>query len=147
MVEGMRNVEAFGGVDPVMAHLALAFKRMVTLVEGETGVAGLKWFILTRLAEEDGRSQGDVSRFYEMDPSRVTRTAQAMENEGLIHRERAPEDNRVVRMYLTDEGRRLLEKRPALNQMLHDRINAVLDEEELRELRRMLGALAGAMKG
>ena len=129
-----------------MAPLALAFKRMVTAIERETGVAGLKWFILTRLALEDGRSQGEVSRYYEMDPSRVTRTAQAMENEGLIRRERDPDDNRVVRMYLTDGGRELLEKRPALNEKLHRRINAALDEKELEELRRMLGALGEAMK-
>ena len=146
MVEGLEREEALGSVGPVMAPLALAFKRMVTAIERETGVAGLKWFILTRLALEDGRSQGEVSRYYEMDPSRVTRTAQAMENEGLIRRERDPDDNRVVRMYLTDGGRKLLEKRPALNQKLHGRLNAVLDEEELEELRRMLGALAEAMK-
>jgi MarR family transcriptional regulator, organic hydroperoxide resistance regulator len=146
VVEGLEREEALGSVGPVMAPLALAFKRMVTAIERETGVAGLKWFILTRLALEDGRSQGEVSRYYEMDPSRVTRTAQAMENEGLIRRERDPDDNRVVRMYLTDGGRKLLEKRPALNQKLHGRLNAVLDEEELEELRRMLGALAEAMK-
>jgi DNA-binding MarR family transcriptional regulator len=142
----LEREEALGSVGPVMAPLALACKRMVTAIERETGVAGLKWFILTRLALEDGRSQGEVSRYYEMDPSRVTRTAQAMENEGLIRRERDPDDNRVVRMYLTDGGRELLEKRPALNEKLHGRINAVLDEEELEELRRMLGALAEAMK-
>src|SRR5215210_5458297 len=146
MVEKLEREDAFGSVDPVLAPLALAFKRMVTAVERETGVAGLKWFILTRLAREDGRSQGEIVRYYEMDPSRVTRTAQAMEGEGLIRRERDPDDNRVVRMYLTAEGRRVLEKRPAPNEKLHGRINAVLDEKELGELRRMLGALAEAMK-
>jgi DNA-binding MarR family transcriptional regulator len=144
VVEGLKHEDRFGSVDPVLAPLALAFKRMVTAVERETGVAGLKWFILTRLAREDGRSQGEVSRYYEMDPSRVTRTAQAMEGEGLIRRERDPEDNRVVRMYLTAEGRHVLEKRPALNKKLQGRINAVLDEKELGELRRMLGVATSA---
>lgn len=146
LVEELEREDKFGSVDPVLAPLALAFKRMVTAVERETGVAGLKWFILTRLAREDGRSQGEVSRYYEMDPSRVTRTAQVMENDGWIRRERDPDDNRVVRMYLTSEGRRVLEKRPALNEKLHSRINAVLDEKELGELRRMLDALAEAMR-
>ncbi len=146
MAQGLKREDKFGSVDPVLAPLALAFKRMVTAVERDTGVAGLKWFILTRLAREDGRSQGEVSRYHEMDPSRVTRTAQAMEDEGLIRRERDPDDNRVVRMYLTAEGRRVLEKRPALNEKLHGRINAVLDEKDLGELRRMLGVLAEAMK-
>lgn len=146
LVEELEREDKFGSVDPVLAPLALAFKRMVTAVERETGVAGLKWFILTRLAREDGRSQGEVSRYYEMDPSRVTRTAQVMEGEGWIRRERDPDDNRVVRMYLTSEGRRVLEKRPVLNEKLHGRINAVLDEKELGELRRMLDALAEAMR-
>ena len=146
MVEKSERVEVVGEVNPVMAPLALAFKRMVAAIERETGVAGLKWFILTRLDGEDGLSQGEIVRYYEMDPSRVTRTAQAIEGEGLIRRERDPEDNRVVRMYLTEEGRRLLEKRPALNKHLRERVHAVLDEEELRELRRMLGVLAEAMK-
>ena len=147
MVEDLeRGEEVVEEVNPVLAPLALAFKRMVAAIERETGVPGLKWFILTRLAREDGRSQGEIGRYYEMDPSRVTRTAQAMESEGLIRRERDPEDNRVVRMYLTGEGRRLLEKRPALNEYLRSRVHAVLSEEELRELRRMLGALAEAMK-
>jgi MarR family transcriptional regulator, organic hydroperoxide resistance regulator len=146
VVEGLEREESLGSVGSVMAPLALAFKRMVTAIERETGVVGLKWFILTRLAQKDGRSQGEVSRYYEMDPSRVTRTAQAMESEGLIRRERDPEDNRVVRMYLTDSGQELLEKRPALDAKMHERISAVLDEKELGELRRMLGVLAKAMK-
>ena len=146
MVEGLERKESLGSVGSVMAPLALALKRMVTAIERETGVVGLKWFILTRLAQEDGRSQGEVSRYYEMDPSRVTRTAQAMEREGLIRRERDLEDNRVVRMYLTDSGRELLEKRPALDAKMHERISAVLDGKELGELRRMLGVLAEAMK-
>ena len=146
VLENSEREEFVEEVNPVLAPLALAFKRMVAAIERETGVSGLRWFILTRLAREDGQSQGEIGRYYEMDPSRVTRTAQAMENEGLIRRERDPEDNRVVRMYLTGEGRRLLEKRPALNEYLRSRVHAVLSEEELRELRRMLGALAEAMK-
>ncbi|MCA1730970.1 MAG: MarR family winged helix-turn-helix transcriptional regulator [Actinobacteria bacterium] len=146
MVEDLARGEVVEEVNPVLAPLALAFKRMVGVVERESGVNGLKWFVLTRLAGRDGLSQGEVSRFYEIDPSRVTRTAQAMENEGLISRERDPEDNRVVRMYLTGEGRTLLRRLPDLNEHLGHRIHAVLNEEELVELQRMLVVLAEAMK-
>jgi DNA-binding MarR family transcriptional regulator len=146
MVEHLEREEGVEEVNPVLPPLALAFKRMLAAVERESGVAGLKWFVLTRLAGRDGLSQGKVSRFYEMDPSRVTRTAQALESEGLIRRERDPDDNRVVRMYLTDEGRTMLRRLPVLNEHLKRRIHAVLSEEELAELRRMLVVLAGAMK-
>lgn len=145
--EKERLVEAVEGMDPVLAPLALAFKRMISAVERETGIAGMKWFILRILARRDGASQGQISQEYEMDPSRVTRTVQAMERDGMIRRERDPEDNRVVRMYLTDEGKELLlHKSPGVNERLWQRVRSALSEEELEELRRMLGLIADAMK-
>lgn len=133
-------------LDPIVAPLALAFKRMIQTVERETGIAGMKWFLLKMLNRGDGISQGEVCQEYEMDPSRVTRTVQAMEREGMIIRERDPDDNRVVRLYLTDDGRGLLAKSPQVNEELHGRIRAVMSEDEFEELRRMLVLLAGAMK-
>lgn len=134
-------------VHSVLPSLALAFKRTVAALERESGVAGMKLFVLGALARRDGMSQGEFAQEYEMaDASRVTRTAQALEAEGHIRRERDPEDNRVVRMYLTGEGREVLKKVPAVNEELRRRVLSVLTEEEFEELRRMLGLLAGAMK-
>ena len=69
-----------------------------------------------------------------------------MESDGLIRRERDPEDNRVVRMYLTDEGRTKLREMPRLKEEFRRRIGGALSEEEVAELRRMLGVLAEAMR-
>lgn len=134
-------------IAPMLPPLALAFKRTVAAIERETGVAGMKWFLLTALSRREGMSQGEFCREYEMlDPSRVTRTAQALEAEGLLFRERDPADNRAVRMYLTGEGRGLLERLPEVNERVGRRMRGVLSEEELAELRRMLWVLAEAMK-
>ena len=133
-------------LDPIMAPLGLAFKRTIQTVERETGIAGMKWILLKMLDRSDGISQGEVCQEYEVDPSRVTRTAQAMEREGLILRERDPEDNRVVLLYLTDEGRELLAKAPQVDEELYRRVRAVMSEEEFEELRRLLVLMAGTMK-
>lgn len=146
MVDELRQEEAVGGIHPVLPSLALAFKRMVATIERESGVGGMKWFLLTVLARRNGLGQGQFTQEYEMDPSRVTRTAQSLESDGLIRRERDPEDNRVVRMYLTANGREVLRKLPEINDQLRRRVHSVLSEEEFEELRRMLGLLAGAMK-
>ena len=111
-----------------------------------TAVSAPKWFVLVVLRKRDGISQGEVSQLFEVDPSRVTRIAQALESDGLVRRERDPDDNRVVRMYLTEEGRRRLRRLPALNRGLEERIRSVFSEDEHEELRRMLGLLAEAMK-
>ena len=146
MVEEKNREEILRGVHPVLPSLALAFKRMVATIERESGVGGMKWFLLTVLDRQDGLSQGEFTQEYELDPSRVTRTAQSLEGDGLIRRERDPEDNRVMRMYLTDEGLEVLRGLPEINDQLRSRVHSVLSEEEFEELRRMLGLLAEAMK-
>ena len=146
MVEGHKQEEVLRGVHPVLPSLALAFKRLVATIERESGVGGMKWFLLTVLGRRDGLSQGEFTQEYEMDPSRVTRTAQSLEADGLIRRERDAEDNRVMRMYLTEEGFEVLDKLPEINDQLRRRVHSVLSEEEFEELRRMLGLLAEAMK-
>ena len=146
MVEGQKREEALTGVHPVLPSLALAFKRMIATIERESGVGGMKWFLLTVLGRRDGLSQGEFTQEYEMDPSRVTRTAQSLEADGLIRRERDAEDNRVMRMYLTEGGLEVLDRLPEINDQLRSRVHSVLSEEEFEELRRMLGLLAEAMK-
>src|SRR5215217_5262185 len=73
---------------------------------------------------------------HEMDPSRVTRTAQSLEGDGFIRRERDVRDNRVMRMYLTEDGREVLRRLPEINEQLRRRVHSVLSEEEFEELRR-----------
>jgi DNA-binding MarR family transcriptional regulator len=131
---------------PMLTPLGLAFKRMMALVERETGLSAPKWFVLVILSREDGIGQGEISRLYGVDPSRVTRIGQVLEGDGLVRRERDPEDNRVVRMYLTEEGRLRLRGLPELNSQVEGRIREVLSAEEHEELQRMLGLLAEGMK-
>ena len=138
--------EVLQSVNPLIDPLRQAFKAMGGMLERETGVRGPKWLALAILAREDGLSQGEASRRCRLDPSRVTRLSQALEEEGLIRRERDAEDNRVVRMYLTEEGRRKVGELPRLRERFRQRINSVLSDEEVDELRRMLGLLAESMK-
>jgi DNA-binding MarR family transcriptional regulator len=145
-VERDRLIEVAEDLDPVLAPLGLAFKRMAAVVERETGVSTRKWFALSMLGKEDGISQGDMCQWFDLDPSRLTRLSQALEREGMICRKRDAEDNRVVRVYLTEKGREKLRHLPALGEKLGRRVHGVLCDEELKELRRMLVVLARAMK-
>lgn len=149
-MEELRREEVIGEsvpmLAPLLAPLGLAFKRMTSLVERETGLSAPKWFLLMLLNRQDGIGQGEVSENFEMDPSRVTRIGQAMEADGLVRRERDPEDNRVMRMYLTDQGRAALREVSELNELLESRILDVLNEEEVEALGRNLFVLAEALR-
>jgi MarR family transcriptional regulator, organic hydroperoxide resistance regulator len=144
MVE--RLAEKAGSDDSVMPLLGLAFWRMKRAFEREVGLSAATWFLLTMLLDEDGISQGDVSHRFEVDPSRITRLAQRLEKEGLLHRERDPEDNRVVRLHATEEGRLLIESRQERREGFEDRARREFSPEELAEVRRGLGVVARLMK-
>lgn len=132
--------------DLVLVPVGRAFRSMLRAFERDTGVGAPRWFVLSMVAEEDGLSQGEVCRRFEQDPSRVTRLAQGLENNGLIRRERDPQDNRVVRMYLTEAGRELVREFPERVVGFDRRVSRALGDEEFRELRRLLSALTDAMK-
>jgi MarR family transcriptional regulator, organic hydroperoxide resistance regulator len=138
--------EKAAGEGSLMPLLGLAFWRMKHAFEREVGLSAATWFLLTMLIDEDGISQGEVSHRFEVDPSRITRLAQRLEKEGLLRRERDPEDNRVVRLHATEEGRRLIESRQERREGFEDRARREFSPEELAEFRRALGVVAQLMK-
>ena len=138
--------EKAGGDGSLMPLLGLAFWRMKHAFEREVGLSAATWFLLTMLIDEDGISQGEVSQRFEVDPSRITRLAQRLEREGLLHRGRDPEDSRVVRLHSTERGRRLIENRQERREGFEERIRQEFSQEELTEFRRALGVVARLMK-
>ena len=141
-----RLAEARERGDSLLPPLGLAFWRTKHAFEREVGLSAATWFLLTMLIDEDGISQGEVSHRFEVDPSRITRLAQRLEGEGLLRRERDPEDNRMVRLHATEEGRLLIESRQERHEGFEDRARREFSPEELAEFRRALGVVARLMK-
>jgi DNA-binding MarR family transcriptional regulator len=148
-MEGLERrevTEANEDMDLILVPVGLAFKKMLKAFERDTGVSPGKYFVLRMLVRKDGISQGEVWHRFEVDPSRITRLAKSLEKEGLVRRERDPEDNRVVRMYLTQEGYRMIDKFSGRHERFERRVHEAVSEEDLGELRRILGTLTEAMK-
>jgi len=133
-------------VYPIYIPTGLLLKKILWAFERDVGISPPKYFILHVLAGEGGISQGEIGRLYGVDPSRVTRLAKQLEGEGLIERTRDPEDNRVVRMSLSSEGRRTFEIATERSEAFRGRVRRALNEEEHKELRRLLGKLTAAME-
>lgn len=88
------------------------------------------------LWESDGLTVGDISARLLTDPGSMTPLLKRLEAEGLISRTRGKEDERVVRLYLTDQGK-----------ALHGRAEQIpacvlaasgLDREQLKSIQRTL---------
>jgi DNA-binding MarR family transcriptional regulator len=133
-------------IHPIYVPTGLAFKKILWAFERDVGISPPKYFVLHILNKEEHISQGEISRLSGVDPSRVTQLAKLLEGEGLIERTRDPEDNRVVRMHLTSEGRRAFEMAAERSKVFRNRVRRALNEEEHRELRRLLGKLTAEME-
>jgi DNA-binding MarR family transcriptional regulator len=86
---------------------------------------------ITALAEHEGLAQPTITRLVE-----------ALETRGWVRRERAPEDRRVVRASVTDDGRRALDGFRARYQPLLSRCLAALSAEQVAALEEATGAMA-----
>ncbi len=148
-MDGMREErlkETADEVNPIYASVGSAFKRLLFAFESEVGMSPPRYFLLHMVANEENISQGQVGQLSGVDPSRVTQVAKSLERDGLIQRHRDPNDNRVVRMRLSAEGRRIFEGASAKREVLRARIRRALSLEEEDELRRLLGKVAEALE-
>lgn len=86
--------------------------------------------VLCKLFAQDGMTQSEIAQQLAVQGATVTDMLQRMEEAGVVTRRRDPDDNRLVRVYLTDVGRE--KERAVIEQFLklEDRIFADFDEAE-----------------
>ncbi|MFQ6615746.1 MAG: MarR family winged helix-turn-helix transcriptional regulator, partial [Fidelibacterota bacterium] len=67
--------------------------------------------------------------------------ADRLEKDGLVQRRRTSSDRRVVRLYLTPKGRRLLGRMDEIATSVDSDLVSVLTPEQLRQFRGMLNRI------
>ena len=78
------------------------------------GITYTQYLVFMLLWAEDGLSVGDLcSRLY-LDSGTLTQMLKKMEEKHLVERRRSKDDERVVRIYLTEEGKKMKEKAAAI---------------------------------
>ena len=134
--------EIFGGISPLGHMLGRTLGAYKQIQEKEIGINGLVAMVLLQLMQQDGITQNYLTSCTRVDPSMITRIVKELEQErGWVRRERDPQDNRLMRVYLTDEGREQAQILPAKVAAVEQRLTRNLTEQDLQELRRILGRL------
>jgi DNA-binding MarR family transcriptional regulator len=110
----MRRAEDFFGYWLFYAQRSWAYAFSEALKGGcqEHGkpytVTPPQWGVLSVLLEEDGLTIGTVSQRRGIDAPTVTGIVKRLEQIGLVERVHDRQDRRVVKVYLTAEGRNLM---------------------------------------
>lgn len=91
--------------------------------------------------KNDSVYQRDIEREFSITRSTVTNILQLMERKGYIQRQSVPQDARLKRLILTEEGVRVHEKTMLSLHQTDEFVAGLLTEEENAELLRLLNKL------
>jgi len=109
----------------VHAHL-----RQWHLTIGQLGV-------LDALSHLGPLSQGELAKKHLMSNANITMVVDNLEKRGLVRRERQPDDRRIVKVHLTDEGRNLFRQVFSTHVSQVEKAMSILTREEQNELGRL----------
>ncbi|AOJ10424.1 MarR family winged helix-turn-helix transcriptional regulator [Burkholderia mayonis] len=123
----------------LMSRVKSLMTNMVTQrTQTELGITGTQATMLFMLAVGKCSTAAELAREYGIDASAITRLLDRVEKRGLLQRVRSSEDRRVVRLELTDEGRELTRRMPAIFRSVLDQVLDGFTPEEVGFLKSML---------
>ncbi|MBC7814693.1 MAG: MarR family transcriptional regulator [Burkholderiales bacterium] len=131
----------------LLSRVAQAYRTISDTFMEQADTHRAQGVVLCHLFVQDGVTQTEIGERLGVQGATVTNMLQRMEEASLIVRRRDAEDNRLVRVYLTDEGRM---KERALNEQfvkLEATIFEGFDEAERVLMRRLLKQLLQNMGG
>lgn len=122
----------------------LSGDRMRVVME-RIGLHRGQGLVLLHLWHQDGMAQQEIARAKHVSPASVTNMLKRMERDGWIERRRDPQDDRVMRVYLTEKAQAVREEVHASFHQIDDEIAGTLSEDERTELRRLLLKVFGQL--
>lgn len=123
---------------------SIAINRVYKPVLDRLGITYPQFLVLQTLSEEaKGRSIGSIAERLALEPSTITPLAKRLEAAGLVSRTRDPQDERQVRVRLTELGRTRWSETGCLAPMIVKR--AGIAPERLMRLNAEVKALREAL--
>jgi DNA-binding MarR family transcriptional regulator len=122
----------------LLAQFAQAYRTLSDSLMDQIAMHRAQATVLCKLFIQDGMTQSEIAQHLGVQGATVTDMLQRMEENKLVLRRRDTDDNRLVRVYLTDEGRQ--NERAITEQFLklESQIFEDFDEKERAQLRRLL---------
>ena len=118
-------LDLHGRTSKVLRALAEAEMRRHGLHYGQDLVLGVLW-------DRDGSTPGEIAAILHVTTPTIVKMATRMGAAGLLTRRRDERDNRLVRLWLTEDGRGLRKPVEAARRSLEERVTAGLTEAERR---------------
>ncbi len=102
--------------------------------------------LLFILEKNDGLSQREISDILKITPSTITVMLKRMEKVGLLSRKQDSKDQRISRVYLTDEGKNICTKAKKCMKELSEECFQGFSEDEKEIFKLLLRKMASNLK-
>jgi MarR family transcriptional regulator, organic hydroperoxide resistance regulator len=122
----------------LLAQISQAYRVLTDAFMEQIGMHRAQAMVIYCLYLQDGLTQSEIAEQLSVQGASVTQVLQRMEEAGFVLRYRDPDDNRLVRVYLTDVGR---QKERSINEQfmkLQEAVFAGMSDIERVLFRRML---------
>lgn len=106
------------------------------------GASGEQWRVLDKLADEAGRSMGELAVMLNMNPPTLTKLMDRMVAAGLVQRIADTTDSRRVLVFITDAGLEMVVKLSSCADVFHASLSTELSQQEATQLTKLLTSLA-----
>lgn len=133
-----RILDAFDGISKVFAAMES--------FPGDASISKPELLALEAISREEGLMMSDLGKRLDISLSTATGIIDRLIEKKLVKRERNGGDRRVVRVVLTDKGRKTNQTYQKQKKDLFGRMLGALDPEEQGELIKILEKIAGAIK-
>ncbi|MFE9628327.1 MarR family winged helix-turn-helix transcriptional regulator [Streptomyces sp. NPDC006527] len=119
-----------GPISYAIFQLARAHRAYAAAMLREMDLHPGQELLLMQLLDRDGQTQSELLESVGLDHSTVSKSLRRMQDAGLLIREPAAHDRRVMVVHLTDKGRAMREPIAALWQALEETSTRNLSEQQ-----------------
>ena len=103
------------------------------------GTTRAQWGVMSRLRRQEGLNQASLAEQMDLQPISLARLLDRLQSQNLIERREDPADRRAYRLFLTPEGRALVDELDSVRTEIADEI---LGEAEEAAIQSALGTLS-----
>ena len=134
--EGYRGVEGHSGY--LLRQAWYAFRNALDARLRAEGLSGAQYAALSVLARDPGMSGADLARVCNTTPQAMNGVVTTLEREGLVARRAHPSHGRILQAFLTEEGRRRLDRATPAVRAVERTIEADMSRDEVATVKRWL---------
>jgi DNA-binding MarR family transcriptional regulator len=138
--EGYRGAEGHSGY--LLRQAWNAFRTEMDAALREEGLSGAQYAVLSVLARDPGLSGADLARVCNTTPQAINGVLGTLEREALVDRRAHPTHGRILQVFLTEEGRRRLDRATPRVRAVERSAEAGLNDQDLATVKEWLVDLA-----